>query len=60
MNLNIINITILYQVVTLANEEDMYNMFDMFEIGQMAILLTTDDVFIRTRSKWRQVLIILR
>ena len=60
MNINIINITILYQVVTLANEEDMYNMFDMFEIGQMAILLTTDDVFIRTRSKWRQVLIILR
>ena len=43
------------QVVTLATEDDMYRMFDMFEIGQMAIVLTSDDVFIRTRSKWRQV-----
>ena len=43
------------QVVTLANENDMYNMFGMFEVGQMAILLTTDDVFIRTRTKWKQV-----
>jgi len=42
-------------VITLANEDDMYNMFGMFEVGQMAILLTTDDVFIRTRTKWKQI-----
>ena len=48
----------MFQVVTLANEDDLYNMFDMFEIGQMVILLTTDDVFVRARSKWKQVNVI--
>ena len=46
---------VLLQVITLANEDDMYRMFDLFEMGQMAIVLTSDEVYIRTRSKWRQV-----
>ncbi len=41
--------------MTLLRVEDMYAMFDMFKVGQMVLLATTDDVYIRTRRKWKLV-----